>query len=237
MIKKTITYDDFNGVSVTENFYFNLSKAELAEMELSQEGGMESYLQKIVAAKDGKSIIESFKWILGKTVGKRSEDGKHFQKSEQITQDFLNSNAYSELFMALITDNDQAVEFIRGIVPSDMSGKLDKNLDVVQLPASVQAELRQADPVMFGSTEPEVLTVADFTEAELVTMSADNLYLLYAGKLTNKKEAKPLTEYTRDELMHMPQTEFDKLVGTDPRKMSRLHLIIAMQRKTRSSIL
>ena len=125
MIKKSITFDDLDGNPITEDFYFNLSKAEIAEMELSQEGGMSAHLKKMIDANDGKSIIASFKEILTKSVGKRNPDGKRFDKSEEIILDFVQSDAYSVLFMDLIGDSDSITTFIRGLIPADLAEKLD----------------------------------------------------------------------------------------------------------------
>lgn len=120
MLKKTITYSDYNGVERTENFYFNLSKAELMEMELSQAGGLAEMINKIVAANDAPSIIRVFKDIILKAYGEKSEDGKRFIKSKEISEAFAQTEAYSQLFMELAMDDKAAAEFINGIVPSDV---------------------------------------------------------------------------------------------------------------------
>lgn len=133
MLKKTITYPDLDGNPVTEDFYFNLSKAEIAEMELSHEGGLGDYLQRIVESEDGSAIISMFKEIIGKAIGRRSEDGRRFVKSEEITNDFMQTEAYSKLFMEFLTDPDAAANFIKGIVPSDMKDELAKKRPVENL--------------------------------------------------------------------------------------------------------
>ena len=117
MIAKTITYSGYDGVERTETFYFNLSKAEAMEMELSTYGGMSTLLRKIIDAKDGPSIIRVFKNIILKAYGEKSDDGKRFVKSEEISKAFSQTEAYSKLFMELATDADAAAEFINGIVP------------------------------------------------------------------------------------------------------------------------
>lgn len=123
MLKKTITYADFNGDEVTEDFYFNLSKAEIAELELKQKGGLVEYLTHIVEAEDGEGIIDTFKKIILLSVGRRSEDGKRFIKNDEIRDEFVQLGAYSELFMELVTNVQSANEFVLGIVPSDISKK------------------------------------------------------------------------------------------------------------------
>ncbi len=119
MLKKTITYEDFDGNKRTEDFYFNLSKAEVLEMEMGVTGGMTQMLNKIVAAQDGKRIIETFKEIILKAYGEKSPDGKRFIKSEEIATAFSQTEAYSQLFMELATDADAAAKFVNGIVPVD----------------------------------------------------------------------------------------------------------------------
>lgn len=121
MLKKTITYQDFNGDEVSEDFFFHLSKAELVEMELSHKGGLSEALQRIIAAEDGKGIVDEFKKIILGAYGKRSEDGKRFVKNATIREEFESSEAYSTLFMELVTDTDAAVEFVNGIVPSGLA--------------------------------------------------------------------------------------------------------------------
>ena len=104
MLKKTITYTDYDGNTRTEDFYFNLNKAEIAEMELSTNGGMEKMLTQIVNSQDGKRIMEVFKGIILKAYGVKTADGKRFEKSEEISKAFEQTEAYSELFMELVTD-------------------------------------------------------------------------------------------------------------------------------------
>lgn len=121
MFKKTIQFKDLDGVPVTEDFYFHLSKAEIAEMELAKEGGLSEFIKKMVEDQNGKVIIETFKEIISKSYGIRGDDGKRFIKSEEISNNFLQSDAYSELFMSLVTNADASAEFIRGIVPVDLA--------------------------------------------------------------------------------------------------------------------
>ena len=119
MLKKTITYTDFNGNERTEDFYFNLTKAEVMEMEMSTTGGMAETIQRIVAAQDAPAIIKIFKDLVLKAYGQKSPDGKRFIKSEEIALAFSQTEAYSNLFMELATDADEAAKFVNGIVPAD----------------------------------------------------------------------------------------------------------------------
>lgn len=118
MLKKTISYTDYNGTERKEDFFFNLTEAELTEMQLEKEGGLEAYLKKIVAANDAKEIMKTFKAIILKAYGEKSEDGKRFIKSQDISDAFSQTEAYSILFMELATDADKAAEFINGIIPA-----------------------------------------------------------------------------------------------------------------------
>lgn len=123
MLKKTITYTDYNGVERTENFYFNLTKAEIMEMELSEDGGLAESIKRIVDAQDAPAIIKVFKDLLLKAYGEKSPDGKRFIKSDEIAAAFAQTEAYSILFMELATDADAAAKFVNGIVPADIAAK------------------------------------------------------------------------------------------------------------------
>lgn len=120
MLKKTITYNDYNGVERKEDFYFNLSKAELMEMEIGTVGGFAEMIQNIVDAKDAPSIIKIFKELVLKAYGQKSPDGKRFIKSEELSEAFSQTEAYSILFMELATDDKAAAAFVNGIVPADI---------------------------------------------------------------------------------------------------------------------
>lgn len=126
MLNKTITYTDFNGGERTEVFHFNLSKAELMEMELSTSGGFAEMVQGVVNAQDGPAIIKIFKDIILKAYGQKSPDGKRFIKSEELSKEFSETEAYSELFMELATNADAAAEFINGIIPADAAAQIAK---------------------------------------------------------------------------------------------------------------
>ena len=122
MLKKTMTYTDYDGNERTEDFYFNLSKAELTEIEMSHDGGLSKMIEKIVAERDAKRIIEVFKDLILKSYGQKSLDGKRFIKSQELKDEFSQTEAYSDLFMQLASDAEKAAEFVNGIVPANMSG-------------------------------------------------------------------------------------------------------------------
>ena len=123
MLKKTITYTDYNGLERTEDFYFNLSKAEIMTMEMGTAGGFAEMLTRIVNAQDQVAIIKIFQDLILKAYGEKSADGKRFEKSEAISTAFAQTEAYSILFMELATDADEAANFVNGIVPADMAQK------------------------------------------------------------------------------------------------------------------
>lgn len=117
MLKKTITYTDFNGMERSEDFYFNLTQAEVMEMEMSTVGGLSEMIQRIIAAQDTPSIIKVFKDLVLKSYGEKSADGKRFIKTPEITEAFSQTEAYSVLFMELATNADSAAAFVNGIIP------------------------------------------------------------------------------------------------------------------------
>ena len=126
MLKKTMTYTDYDGNQRTEDFYFNLSKAEVAEMEMSTAGGLDKMINRIIAEQDGKRIIELFKDLVLKAYGKKSDDGKRFIKTKELSEEFSQTEAYSDLFMELATDAEAAAAFVNGIVPdmTDLAKKV-----------------------------------------------------------------------------------------------------------------
>lgn len=117
MLKKTIKYTDYNGEERQEDFYFNLNKAEVMEMELSKNGGLSEYINRITNAQNNSEIISLFKEVICKAYGEKSLDGKRFIKNQELTDQFVQSEAYVELFMELATNAEAAAAFISGIVP------------------------------------------------------------------------------------------------------------------------
>ncbi len=124
MFKKPITYTNFNGETKTKDYYFNLTKAEIAEMELEIPGGLSAQLKEITEAQDTPSLVKVFKSLILRSVGVKSADGERFVKNAQIREEFEQSEAYSELFMELATNAEAAAEFINGIVPADIATKM-----------------------------------------------------------------------------------------------------------------
>ena len=120
MLKKTITYTDYNGMERTEDFYFNLTKAELMEMEMGTTGGFAEMVQRIVAAKDAPAIIKIFKEMILKAYGQKSPDGRRFIKNEELREEFSQTEAFSILYMELATDDKAAAKFVNGVMPAEM---------------------------------------------------------------------------------------------------------------------
>lgn len=130
MLKITEKYTDYNGMERTEDFHFNLTKAEVMEMEMSTTGGLAEMIQRVISAADAPSIIKIFKDLVLKSYGQKSPDGKRFIKSAELTEEFSQTEAYSQIFMRLATDADAAGNFINGILPADLVAEAGKKLKV-----------------------------------------------------------------------------------------------------------
>lgn len=170
MLKKTITYTDFNDEEQTEDFYFHLSRADLAELSFEHPGGLKGYLEEIIKAEDAKQIVETFKTIIARSVGIRSEDGRHFKKSAEISNDFMQTAAYDEMFMELITDEKDAVlVFVKGILPATL------------VDAAEKAEL-----------EPK-----EYTVAELEAMSREEFAAVAGNDPRNMTRDQLMVSFTR----------------------------------------
>jgi len=117
MLKKTISYIDYDGNERKEDHYFNLNKAEVIELELEEQGGLSKLVEKLVAEQDGKRIMAIFKDLIMRSYGEKSLDGKRFIKSPELSTAFIQTEAYSELIMEMLTDPNAAAAFVNGIVP------------------------------------------------------------------------------------------------------------------------
>lgn len=172
MLKKTIRYTDFDGVEREEDLYFNLSKAELLEMAVLHDRGVEgaaAFFKELGESKDPKKIMPAVKNLLVLAYGERSEDGRHFYKSPQITDGFVSSAAYQEMFMQMMSDRDTILGFFKGALPSE--------------------------------------------------------YLEAMQALER--------EYTVEELVAMDDEQFEAIVGTDTKRMSKPQLSALMARHSR----
>jgi hypothetical protein len=160
VLKKTITYEDFNGEKVSEDFFFHLSRAELVELELSHEGGLSESLQRLIAAEDNAHIIKEFKNIILMAYGQRSSDGRRFTKNQQLREEFESTEAYSALFMELVTDTDAAIEFINGIVPA---GLAEQAAEIAQSSATPEIQVTERNSNA-QKPEPQMITRKDILE-------------------------------------------------------------------------
>lgn len=134
MLKKTFTYIDYNGNERTEDHYFNLTKAEALELEMSTPGGFVEMINRIVAAQDAPTIMNAFKDFVRKSYGRKSPDGRRFDKSDEIWEDFVHTEAYSMLFIELSTDGKKASEFVNAVFPNDV--KTSNGPVVANIPAT-----------------------------------------------------------------------------------------------------
>lgn len=126
MLKRPITYTNFNNEKVTEIFYFNLSEAELIDWEVEFEGGLKARLERLIETADRKKTVEFFKDLVLRAFGEKSDDGKYFEKNDQLKGRFMSSAAYPVLFMELATDDKAAADFLKGIVPQSMLEDVEK---------------------------------------------------------------------------------------------------------------
>lgn len=177
MLKKTITYKNFNDEEVSEDFFFHLSRAELVEIEMEHPGGLSKSLERIIAAEDNAALIKEFKKIILAAYGKRSEDGRRFVKSQELRDEFLSTEAYSTLFMELVTDTDAAIEFINGIIPQGLSEEAAKAAGINP----------KTTPIIVVDNEdakkPRIITKAEFT-----SMSKEDLEALGPQLATGEVE-------------------------------------------------
>ena len=124
MLKRNITYKDFNGNECVETFYFNLSEPELVEMEVSEKEGLSATLRNVIAAEDKATIVAAFKRIILAAFGVKSDDGKRFIKSDELRQEFEQHAAYAVLFMELASSDTAASDFLTGVLPENFSASI-----------------------------------------------------------------------------------------------------------------
>jgi hypothetical protein len=164
VLKKSITYTDFNDNEVTEEFHFHLSPPDLISLESSYPGGFEKHVDTIMASKDGGQILNLFQKLIQLSIGRVSEDGKRFEKSEEIRNAFLQTNAYSALFMELGSSEETAAAFWNAIMPKDLAAQIEK----IERPGGSQAEraVVESTPVRHEKV---------MTQAEAVALDQDRL--------------------------------------------------------------
>ena len=129
MVKETISWTDYDGNERKEDFYFHLNEAELTTMSLSVDGGLDSYIRKIIATKDLPSLIDLFTKLIDKSYGVKSLDGREFYKDDEILKKFKATEAYSIFYTKLVKDSKAAADFIKGIIPKNISSNLPDKVD------------------------------------------------------------------------------------------------------------
>lgn len=137
MLKERITYKDFNDVERTEDFYFNFTEAEVAEMQLSVDGGLKQRIEQIIAAQSEPELIKIFKKLILEAYGEKSPDGRTFDKSEEISRKFERTNAYSQLFMRLAFNDEEAARWINGVIPKSLADEIAKEAKTISAPKPV----------------------------------------------------------------------------------------------------
>lgn len=140
MIVKKITYEDYNGNQRTEEFCFNLNKSELMKLELGVKGGLTEMMQRIISTQDTPELVKVFEELILKSYGVKSLDGRSFEKDPEVTKAFMQTEAYSEIFMELITDSKKAAEFFNGVIPANLAKELPDNY-MDQLPEEYKQHL------------------------------------------------------------------------------------------------
>ena len=126
MLKRPITYEDFNGETITDIYYFHLSKPELLKLQVGNSGGLNGLIQRIIETKDSEGIIAECEKLVLMSYGQKSDDGKRFVKSDELREEFSQTAAYQHLFMEIATNEDAAVEFLKGVLPADMQDEIEK---------------------------------------------------------------------------------------------------------------
>lgn len=158
MLVKKITYTDFDGVERTEEHMFHLTKAEVTKF-LTTHGDytLDKLVLQIAKAHDGKTIMDMFEDLIKKAYGKKSVDGRRFEKSEEIWNDFYQTEAYSTLFMEIVTDADKAVEFLNGIMPNDLTMDIEKTIR--ENPDAIPEEMKDYVRPLLAGKEPTMTVV------------------------------------------------------------------------------
>lgn len=127
MLKRTITYTDFDGRQRTEDHFFNLNKSEIVKwLTTSGDYTLDALLERLSTEKNGKEIMNIFEGLIKMSYGRKSLDGRKFEKGEEIWKDFYETEAYSELFMELVTDAKKAAAFVNQVIPADLASEVAK---------------------------------------------------------------------------------------------------------------
>lgn len=132
MLVKRINYTDYNGNQRSEDFYFNLNKGEIFNLQFGTEGGLDKAIQKIIQTEDTPKIVKIFQDIILNAYGVKSDDGRRFIKSEELSTEFKQTEAYSELLMELVSDEKKAADFINALMPKDLAEEAQKQQKLLE---------------------------------------------------------------------------------------------------------
>lgn len=171
MIKKTLQYVDIDGITREEDFYFNLTKAEALELQVSRHGGFSESIQAIIKSKDPKAILATIKEVILSAYGERAPESRHFIKKRETAEAFSHTEAFSNLFMELFTDKNKAAEFFNGLLPKDMQDEA--KLQAQGAPRQPQ-DHQQKQPNLIV-VDPPAAEVKTITRAEAVELSTEEL--------------------------------------------------------------
>lgn len=210
MLKKPITYTDFNNETVTEDFYFNLTSAELARLELgklnlSTGGGMKKYLEDAISSGEGQRILDAFELFIDASYGVRSPDGKKFYKADQYLTDFRASGAYDALFMQMVTDAESGAAFVNGIMPADLIAQAEA------IKAQEAGEMKGQSPTLAIVDE-----VTDVKPSSGKKQPRSKQELLAAFREKNAPKEPDWLNMTEAEAMQLPQEQFYKWLNAQP---------------------
>lgn len=195
MIKKTIEFEDFNGVTQKKDFYFNMSKGELVKMQMAavteRTDGLQEKIQRIIDTRNGKEIVKMVEEIIDMSYGIKSGDGSRFIKNEEVIAEFRSTGAYSELTFELATDANLLAEFIKGLMPANLNAEVQKEVDSAlaarqRSEAQMQGYQKKQEPAFevvaapqFDAAPPvlatEPTTSTPITPDEMMNMSQDQL--------------------------------------------------------------
>jgi hypothetical protein len=179
VLKKTITFNDLDGNPVTEDFYFHLNKAEIAELQYGMEGGLSAHLREIANSGNPGLLLSTFKGLILKTVGRRSEDGRRFVKNQEITDDFAQTDAYASMFMELCTNANAAAEFINSVVPADLLAEAQ----------ALEAQAASAQPRAIESySRTEIVEMSDDDFMKIMRENAHNLPKAFLVEASYRKQ-------------------------------------------------
>jgi hypothetical protein len=192
MFKKEVTFTDFDGNQITETHYFHLSKSELIQMELSEEGGLGAKLEEVVKSGNGKQILATFKDMIGRAYGQRDPaNPSKFFKSEKLTEEFFESLAFDAIFTQLMTDEHAAAEFVNNLVPKDLIPAKEKQDAQTTMSASVAEKVSGLPNPYDKNGEFIPWAFREPTDRELVSMTRQQLAHVYARRNSDWKPVPP----------------------------------------------